>query len=1128
MKNKVMGKALSWVLSAAMALTMSGAIPAMTSTVYAAAGDDGIYFANNMSAYTVGTTELKFGKTTSDSETVPVAWNILSNTVSADKQNKAKVLNIAKTSASTSTSWLANTKAYFSATELGLFQATNIDTLGAHDYANQTVEGSVKATIHDPGVSSAQFYLPSAYEIDNTSGYIDGTLTRDTLTDVTGGGASGYVVAGAAAGPSIQLLTAANAGYQPVANLDLNDRTKALFVTISGTKMTAELTLIDSSVSTPDVKSADLTAGTGAVVTLKTAVPDGVSVGYFTADKAYTESDAVLGNVKTGAAVTISEDKKKVTVSDTALKAADVVYLYYYKTADDTVTSLASVPTELNNAGKATPSSSNFTIADISYTGNKITDAAGLTSLYATITPIVKAATGYTASGAAAVTVTGLKKGDTAVTASTASPLTLKAGDTYTVIGNVTTGWTETPTDSTKDTITYGTATGITLGTVTVDKKIIDLSNTFFTLPSIKQYSATSYKVASLALTNAAANTEISANDKVNAVNASVVLGDDATDAPASNVQAKVTISALDNANYTIKGTNYIKNDATVDVTAAAMTAAKIKDVPTTLTYVTGEDTINADGLSITATYEGGNTKTIIYDSTDVSSTQPFSFDPALTGTTLIADETVTVYYKDAASGTKFTCGTFTAKIVPSVVSLSKISIPATSTMAIDDIADMPSVSYYPSNTTDSREVTWSIVPGTGTAEFVNADGNTVGAWDAKTVVGIKALTAGTVTLTATPTVGGVAAASQTITIADKATSVYYERLSGDTRYLTAAAIAKQAFADETPDAAVLVSGMSFADALTASGFAGGLDLPILLTDTSALPDATKDLITGWGVKTIYIIGGTAVVTKDVETALTSAGVTTINRYAGDDRYETAKVVYLNGLTANSGSSIWGDSAVIATGLKAADALSISPWTYSKAMPIFLAGDNGVLDNSSLTIAKSFATTYLLGGTAVVNKDAETALKAVSGHTATRLAGDDRYETSVAIAKKFATNTSYYTSADHTTLASVSFYNNTAYASGLDAHYADALVGGMLQGRMETDVSDYFDANGQQAVLAIGAPILLVDGTSGAGFTLTTDELTKASANVSQLWILGGTAAVTTETQNAITGNWKTAKEGKA
>jgi hypothetical protein len=86
----------------------------------------------------------------------------------------------------------------------------------------------------------------------------------------------------------------------------------------------------------------------------------------------------------------------------------------------------------------------------------------------------------------------------------------------------------------------------------------------------------------------------------------------------------------------------------------------------------------------------------------------------------------------------------------------------------------------------------------------------------------------------------------------------------------------------------------------------------------------------------------------------------------------------------------------------------------------------------------------------------------------------------------------------------------------------------MLQGRMSTDVSDYYDADGNEAETALGAPILLVDGTSGAGFTLTADELTKASANVSQLWILGGTAAVTTETQNAITGNWKTAKEGKA
>jgi len=63
MKNKVMGKALSWVLSAAMALTMSGAIPAMTTSVYAADSiEAGTYWAatatgdNGAASFTSGDT----------------------------------------------------------------------------------------------------------------------------------------------------------------------------------------------------------------------------------------------------------------------------------------------------------------------------------------------------------------------------------------------------------------------------------------------------------------------------------------------------------------------------------------------------------------------------------------------------------------------------------------------------------------------------------------------------------------------------------------------------------------------------------------------------------------------------------------------------------------------------------------------------------------------------------------------------------------------------------------------------------------------------------------------------------------------------------------------------------------
>jgi hypothetical protein len=48
----------------------------------------------------------------------------------------------------------------------------------------------------------------------------------------------------------------------------------------------------------------------------------------------------------------------------------------------------------------------------------------------------------------------------------------------------------------------------------------------------------------------------------------------------------------------------------------------------------------------------------------------------------------------------------------------------------------------------------------------------------------------------------------------------------------------------------------------------------------------------------------------------------------------------------------------------------------------------------------------------------------------------------------------------HTTLAAAPvLYDNTAYASGLDTHYADALVGGMLQGRAST-ILDGYNASG--------------------------------------------------------------------
>jgi putative cell wall-binding protein len=64
----------------------------------------------------------------------------------------------------------------------------------------------------------------------------------------------------------------------------------------------------------------------------------------------------------------------------------------------------------------------------------------------------------------------------------------------------------------------------------------------------------------------------------------------------------------------------------------------------------------------------------------------------------------------------------------------------------------------------------------------------------------------------------------------------------GDGRYSTAAAIAEAAFPDGAAKA-VLVSGENFPDSLAASGYAGSLNLPILMTAKNSLPNETLSLI---------------------------------------------------------------------------------------------------------------------------------------------------------------------------------------------------------------------------------------------------------------------------------------------
>jgi putative cell wall-binding protein len=286
-----------------------------------------------------------------------------------------------------------------------------------------------------------------------------------------------------------------------------------------------------------------------------------------------------------------------------------------------------------------------------------------------------------------------------------------------------------------------------------------------------------------------------------------------------------------------------------------------------------------------------------------------------------------------------------------------------------------------------------------------------------------------------------------------------WKRLSGDNRYDTMQEIIAEAFASSDTDTVIVATGEDFPDALAASGLAGIAGAPVILTESATLSAQAQETIEALEPDTIYIAGGPGSVTPEVEDSLKALvdDPTQVIRSAGDDRYLTALDIYAKGKDAGS----WGTTAIIASGGNYADALAISPYSYSERAPIFLADPQDGLDANTTQVLKDALaagdiTNFIIaGGTGSVPDAVKSQLDyAVDDETVfTRLAGEDRYETSVAVAN--------YT-VDNTALT----YHKLAAATG--ENFPDALAGGAFAGKIGTVlllVSD--DAAGRTGIESV-------------------------------------------------------------
>jgi putative cell wall-binding protein len=288
------------------------------------------------------------------------------------------------------------------------------------------------------------------------------------------------------------------------------------------------------------------------------------------------------------------------------------------------------------------------------------------------------------------------------------------------------------------------------------------------------------------------------------------------------------------------------------------------------------------------------------------------------------------------------------------------------------------------------------------------------------------------------------------------------DRYAGQNRYETAAAISAASYAPG-PAVAYVAVGANFPDALAAGAAAAHRGGPVLLVSGTEVPAATAAELGRLRPQTIVVVGGSAIISDQVATALRAyASTGAVQRIAGATRYETAASISANAF----GSPV--SVAYIATGKNFPDALAGVAASGAAGGPVLLVTGTEIPAATAAELARVRpGKIVILGSTGVVSAAVASGLAryATSG-VVQRLAGATRYDTAAAI------SAGTFGSADTVFLAT-------------GANFPDALGGGPVAG-------------------TVPGPLLLVTGTSipsGAA-----SELSRL--NPDRVVVLGGTGVV--------------------
>ena len=211
---------------------------------------------------------------------------------------------------------------------------------------------------------------------------------------------------------------------------------------------------------------------------------------------------------------------------------------------------------------------------------------------------------------------------------------------------------------------------------------------------------------------------------------------------------------------------------------------------------------------------------------------------------------------------------------------------------------------------------------------------------------------------------GGVGAVSQSVEDALKAAGIAnIERIYGDDRYETSVKIAEKV---GNTGKVVLATGSDFPDALSISGIAAKLGMPILLTAKDTLPASVSSYLQTSTVTQTYVVGGTGVISENVASSVPSPA-----RLAGGDRYATNVAIM-----QNFAGELNFDTLYVAIGTNFADALTGAVLAGKSSSPLVLTAQAlpAVTANYLQTQFKLSSKVLGLGGSTVVPSSVLTGL----------------------------------------------------------------------------------------------------------------------------------------------------------